>query len=333
MIESDIKLLKHYVQEGVFTDKIAQIIEDFYRIYLNTIPSNQLEKGENFLKKWLELVVLYIQQPYPFEIFHQAIRSPFDFYQFGLDFMRPLVDFTHSKLKGIQNIEEINRYINQKHNVIVLANHQIEPDPQIISLMLEKQYPQLAADMIFIAGHRVISDPLAIPMSLGRNLLCIYSKKHMNTPPEEKGNKILHNQRTMKKMVELLNQGGKCIYVAPSGGRDRLNASGLPEVAMFDPESLELFYLMTKQAQNPTHFFTLALKTYDLMPPPRVVEKDLGEKRHATYAPAHLAFGDEVNMEDFPNSEQFDKRAKRIARAEYLTKLVSENYHLLTKIT
>ncbi len=243
--------------------------------------------------------------------------------------MRPLIDFQNSKVIGKKNIDQISHLLIQNENVILLANHQTEPDPQIISLMLEKNYPALASDMIFVAGDRVISDPLAIPMSLGRNLLCIYSKKHMDTLPEEKSSKILHNQRTLNKMLELLNQGGNCIYVAPSGGRDRPNEAGIPEVSAFDPDSLELFWLLAKQAKKPTHFFTLALKTYDLMPPPNDVEKELGEKRHAAYTPVYLAFGNEVEMEHFPNSDQLDKRTKRTARAEYITQLVSQDYRMI----
>lgn len=329
MFEEEIKILEGYIQEGIFQPQTAQIIRDFYPIYLSALPSDQFEKGKKLLRQWLELVVENIKNPYCFEIFHQAIRAPFDFYQFGLDFVRPLINFAHSKLLGKASIERISELIRKKENVILLANHQIEPDPQVISLMLEKYYPKLASEMIFVAGDRVISDPLAIPMSLGRNLLCIFSKKHMYNPPEAKSLKISHNQRTLSKMLELLNQGGQCIYVAPSGGRDRPNADGIPEVSAFDPDSLELFWLMSKQAQCPTHFFTLALKTYDLMPPPNQVEKELGEKRQAAHTPVYLAFGQEVEMECFPNSEFLDKRTKRIERANYITDLVKSDYQRL----
>lgn len=329
MVEADIKQIKQYLEKGIFQPQAAQIIEDFYQIYLNAIPVDQLESGRKSLDQWLKLVVQYIQKPFNFEIFHRAIRTPFDFYQFGLDFMRPLIDFQHSKVMGKKNIDQIAELIEKNENVILLANHQTEPDPQIISLMLEKSYPRLASDMIFVAGDRVTSDPLAVPMSLGRNLLCIYSKKHMDTFPEEKANKVLHNRRTLKKMLELLSQGGQCIYAAPSGGRDRPNTEGIPEVSPFDPDSLELFWLMAKQALKPTHFFTLALKTYNLMPPPVTVERELGEKRYAAYTPVYLMFGKEVEMQHFPNSDDIEKRAKRAARAEYIGNLVKKDYQSL----
>ena len=55
-------------------------------------------------------------------------------------------------------------------------------------------------------------------------------------------------------MQELLNEGGCCIYVAPSGGRDRPNAMGEIEVAPFDAQSVELFWLLGKQASAPLIF-------------------------------------------------------------------------------
>jgi glycerol-3-phosphate O-acyltransferase len=45
---------------------------------------------------------------------------------------------------------------------------------------------------------------MAIPFSMGRNLLCIHSKKYMETPPEGKHAKQTHNVRTLKKMSEMM---------------------------------------------------------------------------------------------------------------------------------
>jgi glycerol-3-phosphate O-acyltransferase len=94
--------------------------------------------------------------------------------------------------------------------------------------------------MVFVAGHRVTTDPLAVPFSRGRNLLSIYSKKYVDADPEKKQERLLHNQRTIKRMGQLLSEGGYCIYVAPSGGRDRKDQkTGKVEAAAFDPQSIE----------------------------------------------------------------------------------------------
>ena len=319
--------LEEYFKLGAINLKLKNLIAEFYESYCHALTgSPSQEKNQQLFVQLIDLVVDKLKQPYHFQIFHRSIRHPFDYYQFGLDFMKPFVDFTRSKICGMESIQKIQAQLQKKENVILLANHQIEPDPQIISLLLDQIDPKIASDMIFVAGHRVISDPMAIPMSLGRNLLCIYSKKHMAHPPEEKAKKILHNQRTLKKMQELLNKGGYCIYVAPSGGRDRQNANGQVDVAPFDPQSVELFWLMGQQAASPTHFYPLALQTYHLMPPPSSVEKELGEKRVINISPAFLAFGHEIDMEHFPGSENCDKRTMRTKRAEYICELVRRDY-------
>lgn len=321
--------LEAYRDKGLINDKLYHLIRNFYENYQQV--TSQLPSSDQYQKQFellIQLVIEQIEHPHRFAIFHRSIRQPFDYYQFGLDFMRPFIDFTHSKIFGLSSLQSIQAQLKKGENVILLANHQTEPDPQVISLLLEKIDPKLAADMVFVAGHRVITDPMAIPMSLGRNLLCIYSKKHMAHPPEEKGQKILHNQRTLKQMQELLNEGGYCIYVAPSGGRDRPNADGMFTVTPFDSQSVELFWLLAQQAQRPTHFYPLALQTYHLMPPPRNVETEVGERRLIQFTPVYLAFGEEVEMEHFPGSENAERKAKRDKRAEYIWQKVCQNYHM-----
>ena len=53
-------------------------------------------------------------------------------------------------------------------------------------VLLDPEVPGFAEDTIFVAGDRVTTDLLAQPFSMGRNLLCIFSKKHIENPPEQK---------------------------------------------------------------------------------------------------------------------------------------------------
>lgn len=319
--------LDNHLKENSLSSKQCQLIRDFYTSYQKgSTHFISEEEQEKTFKLLTQLMIEQVKNPHSFSIFHRSIRHPFDYYRFGNDFIRPFIDFKQSEVVGLHNLKKIEGQLEKKENVFLFANHQTEPDPQIISLLLENLSPKLAMEMVFVAGHRVITDPIAIPMSLGRNLLCIYSKKHISDPPEEKADKILHNQRTLKQMGELLNEGGYCIYVAPSGGRDRSNEKGVIEIAPFDPQSLELFFLISQHAAPPSHFYPLSLKTYHLMPPPRVVEKELGERRIIQRTPVHLAFGEEVDMEHFPGSESLEKRARREKRAEWIWLQVCQNY-------
>jgi glycerol-3-phosphate O-acyltransferase len=323
--------LKQSVQSGKVPVDLATVIHNFYLSYNGVIKENgySFAHTQAILNQFLDLVIEQLKNPYPFESFHRAIFSPFDYYQFGLEFIRPLVIFDRSSIKGIENLKTIEAQLAKGENVILLSNHQTEPDPQAISLLLEKEHPNLAKDIIFVAGHRVTTDPLAIPLSKGRNLLCIYSKRHIENPPEQKQEKLAYNQRTMRIMSQLLNEGGKCIYVAPSGGRDRLNDKGVIKVAPFDPQSVEMFLLISQLVEKTTHFYSLALATYKLLPPPCSVLKELGEKRLAHCTPIHLSFGPEINMQHFPGNNEKDKKLRRQNRANYLTNIVACNYEKL----
>lgn len=278
---------------------------------------------------YAHLVLKQLENPYSFPLYHEAIRSPIDHYALGNTILRPLIDFPHSTVKGKENIKTICEILERKENVFLFANHQIEADPQAISLLLEKEFPKLAEEMIFVAGERVVTDPLAVPFSLGRNLFCIYSKKYFEKTPERKSIMIQHNQNTLTAMVQKLSEGGKCIYVAPSGGRDRKGPSGKVEVAPFDPQSIELMYLLGQKAKCTTHFFPLALSTHDVLPPPEEIQVDLGEARPTKEAPIHLFFGEEIDMEKFSNFDTTDKKLRRVLRSEYIYQLVLTLYNQL----
>lgn len=274
----------------------------------------------------IELVRQQCIEPFLFPPYHKRILSPFNYYQFGIDLLKPLVDLPRSQVLGLEFLPSIIEGIKEGRNAIFLANHQTEADPHAISILLEKIAPQFAEEMIFVAGERVITDPLAIPFSMGRNLLCIYSKRYIDNPPEQKLKKQLHNKRTMELMSELLSEGGKAIYVAPSGGRDRPNQNGIVEVSPYDPQSIEMLYLMAQRAKHPTDFFPMALKTYALVPPPETIQTELGELRLAKRADIHLSFGKKIDMEHYPGSHALDKHSRRLARAEYICQLVRQDY-------
>lgn len=297
----------------------------FRKSYLTAVEKNgfPFEQAQKNIETVYRLILAENASPTKFEPFHKRITEPFNYYQFGLDFFRPLIQFDKSRVLGQKTLQKIIASLKKGENAILLANHQTEPDPQVISLLLEKEHPQFAAEMIFVAGHRVITDPFAIPFSKGRNLLCIYSKRYIEQPPELKEEKTRHNRRSLERLKHLLHEGGKCVYVAPAGGRDRKQADGTIALAPFDAASLELFRLIAKGTK--TGFYPFAMDTYELFPPPDTVQTELGETRLAFAGPACIQFGEEIDMDHFPQAPA-DKHLKREARAEYIWNLVNALY-------
>jgi len=309
--------------------KYVEIFREFTNNYQKVLL--QYKKDPNhyidFFFTFVALIKEQFQHPYQFQPYHQKIRAPFDYYKFSLDFIRPLIDFAHSTVKGVEYLNKIERLLKQGNNVIIFANHQTELDPQAMILLLEHSHPTFSERLIFVAGTRVTTDPIAIPFSMGCNLLCIYSKKYMHNTPEEKHKKQMHNKRTMTHMVTLLSQGGHAIYVAPSGGRDRANTEGTVEIAPFDSHNLEMFYLMAQKAQSSTYFVPLALSTYHLLPPPLSTDTEIGERRTTRGGTIHLSFGDFIDMANFPGKERaIDKKEERQIRSEYIWNLIKTRY-------
>lgn len=320
--------LEQSFAQDLLPEKHYKLLKQFYINYKTALQAHhiQITEYEPVFFSFLEKVEEQIQNPYAFAPYHKQILSPFNYYQFGLDFMRPLIDREGSSVQGDIYLEEITQKIARQENVIFLANHQIEADPQVLSILLEDKYPKLAQELIFVAGERVVTDPLAIPFSMGRNLLCIYSKRYIDHPLELKTKKQLHNKKTMELMSQLLCEGGHAIYVAPSGGRDRRSPEGKIEVAPFDAQSIEMFYLMTQKASRPTSFYPMALFTYELLPPPEGIQIELGEERRTKRGCVHLAIGPQIPMENIPGLEESDKRKRREMRAHFIWSEVCKKY-------
>lgn len=320
--------LEQYFSQNLLSKKYYTLLKQFYLCYKEALEKDHIDiqPYEPLLTQFLTLAKEQIERPFSFEPYHRQIVSPFNHYQFGLEFMRPLVDINRSSLQGEAHLQEITEKLERQENVIFLANHQVEADPQAISLLLEKKHPQLAQKTIFVAGERVIIDPFAIPFSMGYNLLCIYSKRYIDHPTELKTKKQLHNKKTMELMAELLSEGGHSIYVAPSGGRDRINQQGEVNVSPFDPSSIELFYLMSQKARKPTSFYPMALYTYDLLPPPDEIQIEIGEERKTKRSGIHLSIGPCLSMESIQGPPELDKKKKREFRAEFIWTQVCKLY-------
>ncbi|MFA6118521.1 MAG: 1-acyl-sn-glycerol-3-phosphate acyltransferase [Parachlamydiales bacterium] len=327
-----IKRLQNLFEEKKISKKYFDNLSDFYFSYKNaTKELISQDDLDSIFDTLIDLLFKEIASPFKFLPFHQKITHPFNYQKFSIDFLKPLVDLEKSKLYGLNNLEKIKKYIENKENVILLANHQSEVDPMLIYIMLEEKYYDIAKDVIYVAGDRVTNDFLAIPFSMGCNLLCIYSKRYIDIDLSLKHKKQIHNKKVMSLMSSLLSQGGKTIYVAPSGGRDRKNEKGIIEVAPFDPQSLEMFYLMCKKSKNKSHFFPLALSTYDILPPPEKIQIEMGEKREVNRGFIALSFLEEIDMDNVPGSEDANKINKRKNRAKYIHNIVKEEYARISK--
>ena len=162
-----------------------------------------------------------MDEPFVFAPFHEAWTeendSPHDHLAMDTAFMEPMcvcgvllrrvggvsmrvprrLDPNDSVLLGSERVKDIEALLAKGDNVVLLSNHQTEADPSCWSFALHENHERLERDMIMVAGDRVTTDVVAVPFSKARNLLCIYSKRHIDNPPEEKPKKMRHNAKTM----------------------------------------------------------------------------------------------------------------------------------------
>lgn len=312
-------------RRGLFSARQGEILRQFYQSYLHAHQVQGKALSEEIPLQFLDLIVEQIRAPYPFQPFHTKITHPINYAKFGLDMIRPLIDFKRSALLGEENIERIERQLEKGDNCILYANHQTEADPQAIHLLLEKKFPKLGEKLVMVAGDRVISDPLAVPFSKGCTMLCIFSRKHIDHPPEKKLGKLHHNRRALRDLVERLSKGGICIYIAPSGGRDRLDREKGVTVAPFDCSAIDLFYLLAQQSKTTAHFYPLSLATYHLLPPPNRVEEEIGEDREFHFTAIGAAFGEEF----YEKEGVVSKKERRQQRCDSLYEKVCTGYRKL----
>lgn len=310
-------------------EPLYQKFQIYHQNYLDAATKKcSLEKAESLCLQWLKVIIEDLRNPFVFPPHHKKIRTPVDLFAFGKEFFSVLIDDNRSHIFNLERLDEIASHIHHNDNVILLSNHQTECDPQVLYYALGKTHQELVENMIFVAGDRVTSDPLARPFSMGCDLLCIYSKRHINTPPHQREEKLHHNQKSMQALKGLLKEGGKFIYVAPSGGRDR-KKNGELYPAEFQPDSIEMFRLLTKASGKPAHFYPFAMKTYDILPPPPKIEDTLGEYRAIFFSPIFLNFGEEVLLDQLCSEEKstsLDKHSQRRLRSEELFSLVSQLY-------
>jgi glycerol-3-phosphate O-acyltransferase len=195
--------------------------------------------------------------------------------------------------------------------------------------MLAASHPNLATDVIYVAGDRVVTDPLCKPFSMGRNLFCVHSKKHMDDVPELKASKMETNRKTLVAMQRAFNKGGSLVWIAPSGGRDRPDADGHWTPDPFDPTAVELMVSLIGRAKKPGHLYPMAMYSYPIMPPPTKVEANIGERRITAWSGVGISICPEMDAAAVTEQCGGDKEARAVALATTAYKAVCTEYAAL----
>ncbi|QDZ18925.1 glycerol-3-phosphate acyltransferase [Chloropicon primus] len=315
---------------GAISRKTANTFEGLFNNYRNAVVGQSEgvddAKVVHIMKQILRCVFKEFVDPYEFPSYHDRILEPYDYYQFGQEYVRCMTDFNNSYIGHVERFEEIQAKLKAGENVILLANHQSEADPGVWALMLEKRFPYLAENIVYVAGDRVVSDPLCKPFSMGRNLLCVHSKKYMDEDPETKPAKMKQNRTTLSKMGKMLSQGGTLLWIAPSGGRDRPNDDGKWLPAKFDEATVALMHTLGSKAKSKTNFYPFAMWSYAIMPPPPKVVVELGEERIINFSGVGVSLAEALDIESITKDVKDDKAATAKAITEKSWEEMNKEY-------
>lgn len=328
---------RQLIESKLLPTSTVNTLVEWYTSYRQAVINNQSFPAdpaaftEIMFSTLQELSFRAVHYPIQFEAYHHSLREPFDYYKFGFDFASILLNAKESTVQGQDNLRRAIDFVNRGENVIFMSNHQSEGDPYAIDLLFDWVAHcdrSFCETLVFMAGDRVRDDPVVAPFSAGRNLLTVYSKKHINDVPELRESKTLHNRRAISEAQNLFREGGTALWFAPSGGRDRRNAqSGRVEISSFDDGAVDMMKLTALKSGAKCHFFPMALWTYDMLPPPtNVGGADVGEKRVANHIPMHMHIGEEIDFGKAAPPEITNKLDRRKAQAKYIEDAVKSGY-------
>jgi hypothetical protein len=133
-------------------EKYLAIMGGFFTSYMTEVyrSGNDVDYYEKTLTALFKKVLERAKDPHKFEPFHRAMREPFDYYALGNEFAKPIINRQTSALVGLEKIDQMRAQMAAGDNVVLLANHQSEADPQVIGT----DWARMTRDF-----HRVPCDP------------------------------------------------------------------------------------------------------------------------------------------------------------------------------
>ena len=279
--DSFLATIDRLVQEGKFSEKVKSGLIELFTNYKGALMSNDKEadadgEAAKMIASIAERVAFQYLSPYTFPSRHERILTPFNYFLFGQRYCGNLINFNSSYVGNIEGFVKIREQLDMGDNVVIMANHQSEADPGVWAWMTQYISPSLSTDVYYVAGDRVVLDTFAKPFSMGRNLICVHSKRHMEDDPLLRAEKMKTNQRSVRELGNMLKEGGALIWIAPSGGRDRIDPEiGTYRPAVFDPSAVQLLKrLVDKNSKSHKgHIYPMAMVSAEIMPPPGGVEK------------------------------------------------------------
>ena len=174
--EEFFEALQKGVDSGKLPKQLYPAFQDFYDNYKQTVlnsdaPDASPELVARVMGSIADRTFNQFLDPYTFPSYHTRLLEPYDYYKFGQTYVRTLINFNKSVVGHLDRFQKVQEQLDAGHNVVLLANHQTEADPGVWALLLEKVLPNLATEIIYVAGMGCCTDCMSLQFLSGFTLI------------------------------------------------------------------------------------------------------------------------------------------------------------------
>ena len=109
---------------------LQKLIRLLAQVALGTGNAAEAEaRSVGIFKNMIKTYVQQLADPYEFPSYHTAMRSPFDYYALGNQYVGALIDWQRSVLANCELWDVVEKQLAAGENVVLLANHQSGTSP------------------------------------------------------------------------------------------------------------------------------------------------------------------------------------------------------------
>ncbi|KAJ0769315.1 putative glycerol-3-phosphate 1-O-acyltransferase [Helianthus annuus] len=92
-----LSVIQREAEAGTLPKHIAHSMEELYQNYKNAVFQSGNPRAEDIvlsnMRVAFDRMFLDVKEPFEFSPYHEAIREPFNYYMFGQNYIRPLINF------------------------------------------------------------------------------------------------------------------------------------------------------------------------------------------------------------------------------------------------
>ena len=108
--------LKRALEQGEVPEKTYKIVLQLYESYARSLElaGFRMQDFDHLFDDLLMLMIKHLKNPFYFGSYHKRILEPYNYFRFGIEFIRPLVDQQRSRVLGIDTIKKISNQLRAR---------------------------------------------------------------------------------------------------------------------------------------------------------------------------------------------------------------------------